>query len=375
MARSKKSSDSQNKQPELTRLDRDKLELDPENPRLAEYNLLGATDDEIVKTLWNLSDAREIAMSIAHGGFASHEPLLVEKMKRGDKYVVIEGNRRLTAVRVLLDPSLRKKVGATDLPKITSTLRASLQQLPCAVTTKAESWRYLGFKHVNGPATWGSYAKAKYIADIHEKYGVDLREIAQQIGDQNATVERLYHGLAVVKQAEEWGVFNRRNTYRNNFHFSHIYTGLGYDNIRTFLSLTPADRKKKAPVPKSKKKELGELLRWIYGSKEDGQEPKVKSQNPDLRLLDLTLGSPRGIRALRSDLPLENAKEAADGDTRLLIQAMDQSKHHLQKAGFHLALGMSSATGDEQESILEAARDIEKLARALVRNVRAEATE
>lgn len=34
----------------------------------------------------------------------------------------------------------------------------------------------LTFKHVNGPAKWSSYAKAKYIAEIHQKYNIELAE-------------------------------------------------------------------------------------------------------------------------------------------------------------------------------------------------------
>lgn len=168
------------------------LRLDPSNPRLAELGIPGdATQTDLVKALWDEMAVEEVAMSIAYSGYFKHEPLFVEDSGDGT-YVVIEGNRRLAAVMLLLDGALRQKVKATKLPTISAERRAELSELPVIVTTRKDSWRYLGFKHVNGPATWGSYAKAQYIAFVHNNYGVPLDDIADQIGDRNSTVLRMY---------------------------------------------------------------------------------------------------------------------------------------------------------------------------------------
>ena len=82
------------------------------------------------------------------------------------------------------------------------------------IGTRQDSWRHLGFKHVNGPAKWGSYAKSRYIADVHRKYDVPLDDIARQIGDTHRTVQRLYRALMVLEQAEKLEVFDREDRYR-----------------------------------------------------------------------------------------------------------------------------------------------------------------
>ena len=101
----------------------------------------------------------EVAMSIAYSGYFEHEPLFVEKDQRDGFYTVIEGNRRLAAIRLLLDEQLRKRLRATNLPAITQARADQISLLPVIVTTREDSWRYLGFKHVNGPATWGCTPK------------------------------------------------------------------------------------------------------------------------------------------------------------------------------------------------------------------------
>lgn len=283
----------------------DKLLLDPANPRLVEHGVEeGASQAVLVKSLWTMMAVQEVAMSIAHNGFFRHEPLIVEA--QGSKYVVLEGNRRLAAVRILLDDELRKRLKATDLPnidKLDRGRRDSLASLPCVVTTRRDVWQYLGFKHVNGPATWGSYAKAQYVAQVHHDYGVPLEDIAEQIGDTHSTVERMYRGLMVIEQAEEAKVFRRSNSYKK-FGFSHIYTGLDKPGIQQFLGITDKKRSERKPVPPSRVKQLGELCRWLYGDKSQEIEPVMQSQNPDLKILDAVLLNPKGVQSLRDGLPL-----------------------------------------------------------------------
>jgi len=79
--------------------------------------------------------------------------------------------------------------------KLSADALNKLKELPAIISNRKESWRYLGFKHVNGPAKWSSYAKAAYIAEVHRDYKVSLADIANQIGDRHNTVQRLYPRL------------------------------------------------------------------------------------------------------------------------------------------------------------------------------------
>src|SRR6266576_3364359 len=84
------------------------LMFNAKNPRLAEFGLSeDATQSQILQTLWKNMAIQEIAMSIAHSGYFNHEPLFVERGP-GNKFVVIEGNRRLAAVNLLLHAELRE---------------------------------------------------------------------------------------------------------------------------------------------------------------------------------------------------------------------------------------------------------------------------
>lgn len=345
-----------------THLELGKLLLDGKNPRLAELGISEtASQFELLKALWDEMAVEEVAMSIAYSGYFEHEPLFVEENNDG-KYVVIEGNRRLAAVKLLVDASLRHKVKATRLPAIDTAATEKLKTLPVILTTRKESWRYLGFKHVNGPATWGSYAKAQYIAYVHKNYKVPLDDIAAQIGDGNSTVLRMYRGLMIVEQAEKAKVFSRADIAKNKFSFNYIYTGMDYPGIVGFLGLRTKGTTPEKPVPPSKVKNLGDLLLWLYGRDSSDIPSLIRSQNPDLKTLDTVLLTDTGIKALRDGLPLTVAHDISQGDERLFRQALQQAKQALQKALGTLTTGYNSSETD----MLQIADDIESLAHDLV---------
>ena len=331
------------------------LEFDRNNLRLAEYGVSAkATDEEVISILWDAMDVMELVQSIAASGFFPHEKLIIAK--EGRKNVVIEGNRRLAAVRVLVDPEIAKKNEWT-LPAITGERRESLKMLPVFVESRETAWRYLGFKHVNGPAKWSSYAKAKYIADVHSKYSVPLAEIAQQIGDGHRTVQRLFRGLMVLEQVEREKIWNRDDRSRPRLSFSHLYTGLDYDGISAFVSLKSLDEETKSPVPKTKLKELGELCVWLYGSKKAGTQPAVETQNPHLRQLDAILRNREAIAALRDTNDVSISYEYSRPASAVLEEALLSAKRSLQKARGFLTTGF-----DGSEDMLKVAGTVADLA-------------
>lgn len=333
----------------------DKLNFDRQNPRLSEYGITpGTTDGEIMQTLWDTMDVRELVQSISASGFFAHEPLIVTTEKA--KLVVIEGNRRLAAVKILLDPSTIVTNGY-EIPQVTPSLRKSLEKIPIQRESRESAWRFLGFKHVNGPAKWSSYAKAKYISDVHSDYSIPLTEIAEQIGDRHQTVQRLYRGLMVIDQAERLKVFDREDRFRTRFAFSHLYTGLDGDGISSFLEIKLATEETKDPVPVKKKKELGELCLWLYGSKKKDTPPVVQTQAPDLWQLNDVLKSREATAALRDNCDLETAFELSRPQNAVFEEALIRAKRELTKARATLTTGYDGA-----EELLRIAGDIANLA-------------
>jgi hypothetical protein len=324
------------------------------DPDHSSKKLNAATQNpEYPKILWEAMDVRELVQSIAASGYFAHEPLIVTT--EGKKNIVIEGNRRLAAVKVLLDGPPEES--EWEIPKLTRAAQAALQTLPVIHSTRKDSWRYLGFKHVNGPAKWSSYAKAKYIAEVHRKYKVSLEDIANQIGDRHRTVQRLYRGLMVIDQAERDKVYDREDKFRPRFAFSHLYTGLDYDGVTAFLHLKPENEETEDPVPKGRKKELGEFLVWLFGSRKAKKPPVVESQNPHLRQLNAVLKSREALAALRDTSDLAAAFELSRPPSAVFEEALLKAKRELTRARANLTAGF-----DNSEELLRIAGTVAEIA-------------
>ena len=311
------------------------LAFDKKNPRLVEFDI-STKESDLIRFLWETMDIRELMLSIAASGYFEHEPVIVAK-ERGE-HVVIEGNRRLAAVKLLLDPSLQKGLSG-KMPKASNEVRQSIEEIPCLLSSRQAAWRYLGFKHVNGPQKWGSYAKSQYIANVHRNYGIPLDEIAHQIGDTHNTVRRLYRGLMVIEQAERAGVYDRGDRWYSRFYFSHLYVGLQSSGFSEFLNLMPAKEEEVEPVPKEKQEHLGELLVWLYGSKGAKRPPVVQSQNPDLRRLSKVLVNTEALAAMRGGAELTLAFEASRPSGNVFSEVLVGAKQNLEKARSVLSTG------------------------------------
>lgn len=311
----------------------EQLHFDYKNPRLVEFQITAKTKEkDIINILWDEMAVNEIVMSILAHGFFENEAMyaVVEQ----NVLVVVEGNRRLAAVKAILQPDLINNSGMNKFKnKITDQLREQLEtNLPVIVLkNREEAWRYIGFKHVNGAAKWGSYAKAQYIASVHEEFGISLENIAEQIGDTNKTVLKLFQGLMILRQADRETDFKIDDVYRKRLFFSHIYTALGYEGYQDFLGIKEQDNLSFS-VPTQKLKELEEVMFWLYGSQSKDIKPVIESQNPDLKRLNNVLQKRESLEALRAKSDLNVAFDLSLEGADVLYSSLVEAKVSLQKA-------------------------------------------
>jgi ParB-like nuclease domain len=342
------------------------LHFDYKNPRISEFDINENTpESDILRVLWSAMGIEEIVLSIKASGFFQYEPLYV--VEEGGRNIVIEGNRRLAAVKAILEPS---KVNFPGVNKnnlnVSQLIKDQLAELPVVIVPNRQSaWKFIGFKHINGPQKWGSYAKAQYISEIYNEYHIPLTEIASQLGDTFNTVEKLYQGLQVINQAERKGLFKRTDVVANRLFFSHLYTGLQQSGFKTYLGIDGVPMDSFDPVPEEKLPELEELLNLLYGSKTKKIEPVIKSQNPDLRQLDAVLKKPEARVALKNGMSLITAFDLTRPKAVTFEEHLLGAKLSLQKASSFLSEGFDGTNMD----LLEEADSIANMSDRLHRQM------
>lgn len=350
---------------EIVRCSPDQLCFDPQNPRLVGMSPL-VDEIQILNRLWIEMNVKELVMSILANGFFETEALYVVEEK--GKKVVVEGNRRLAAVKAILNPELIKNGAmAIFVDQITEEIRQKLKEgIPVIYqSSREESWRYIGFKHVNGAVKWDSLAKAKYIALVHNEYKVPIEQIAEQIGDSNRTIAKLYQGLMVLEQAERETEFRIDDVDANKLYFSHLYTALMYEGYQKYISFNPNNIGPN-PIPNDSIANLQELMYWIYGSKSKSIRPIVQHQNPDLRKLESALRSTDSIQLLRAGRPLEVAYEKSLNPSELLYKSIVLATENVQTAMSKIA------SYDGSLAILDAVKQLAENADILLGVVRSQ---
>jgi len=185
------------------------LRLDPENPRLP-VRIRGKSQSTILAYLYEHGVLEELAQSYMDHGYFRNEPLIaIEHGQVGN--VVIEGNRRLAALKVLLAaPEAGDLAFTMDAPE---DKIARLKRVPCFfVSSRDDVSAYIGFRHIGGIKTWESEAKARYILGQVKQLAADgstdpFRDLGRRVGSNSQGVRNSYLAIRILEYGrEEFGL-------------------------------------------------------------------------------------------------------------------------------------------------------------------------
>ncbi|MCP4348396.1 MAG: ParB N-terminal domain-containing protein [Desulfobacterales bacterium] len=350
------------KQSEIVLVDYKKIYFDnEENPRLP-GKLAGADDREILNHMVLRGNALELMKSVGEKGFFAGEPLLVIKAKgKQGRYIVIEGNRRLSAVKLLHDPGLAtvKKVSLTEAA-------AGAKKKPDAIPVIIYPSRdhildYLGYRHITGIKEWESLAKTKYLHKLYQRSEESApdkkcKELARIIGSRADYVRKLLCALSVYNEIQDNDYFGIA-AKPGDISFSLITTALGYNNIQEFLGLESGEE----IHPENLNTEhLRELTIWMF-DKREGSTRIGESRN--LGMLAKVVSNPDSLEEFRAAKTLEAAYMASEGPNDMVIKAIMYSGEQLDMA-YKYAIGITLGPTELKrlEHISKTALAIKKLA-------------
>lgn len=312
------------------------LLLDVDNPRLASPSS-GADQDELLKELYDEFALDDVISSFAQNGYFSEEPLIgvaTEDSEGEQKYVIVEGNRRLAALKLLLFESNRDLVSAKDIPQLDSEILGKLNPVPLApYQSRKEIIPYLGVRHITGVKQWKSIAKARFMHLLLTTEGYSLQQIGNIVGNRAEVVQRWLLTLYVLNQANEIAAPNSWTEIAKGFKFSFLYTGLGYQNVRKYLDIPlgvlriPIE----SPVPAEKHESLIYHMNDMYGPPPGSKLGKV-TESRTIRQLAGVYGSEEAVEALRGGASLEEAYRRTRGEEEELLDLLREARYKLDQA-------------------------------------------
>lgn len=339
------------------------LLFDSKNPRYPK-TLLGADEPGVIKWMLDNANIIELMNSIGEQGYFSAEPLVVvPSLLHPGKFEVIEGNRRLTAVKLLQNPGLAS-VKRKSVSTVAAVAKQKPSELPCLVYDRQEDvLHFLAFRHVTGILAWDPLQKARYLkrlAGTDELKDLDRaelrRRLAKEIGSTPNYVARLLGGLAVFESIEEEDFFGIPNLDAESDRYTVLTTAVtSYSNIAKFLGLETATD---SELSKVNKDHLKKLARWLFERSPGGKARVPESR--DLQKLSRVIGKKEALARFEDGHSLEEADLLTDGPLEGFRSALEGAKSRLEVARevVHLTAGQLTdadvRTVEEMKSLVTA---------------------
>lgn len=317
----------------------DELLLDPLNPRLGRENANADTTQAKVLELMKDWSLEELAVSFIESGFWPQEALLVVKEKLYGKpaLVVVEGNRRLAALKLLrVAPDKRRGDKRWSALLDGKTLPPQLfDRIPyIEVESRTDVDAFLGFRHVTGIMEWRPVEKAEYIAKLIEQRGMTYADVTRRIGSRVPTVRQNYISYRLFLQMEDQEEISTKQVEQK---FSVLFLSLRSEGVQSYLDIDIKAEPNDAirPVPRDRLKQLAKFALWLFGS--DGKEPLIT----DSRQVDKfgkILESKQATEYLErtKDPKFDFAYQLAGGDEVEIITLLGEAADNVE-----LALGQA----------------------------------
>ena len=303
------------------------LDFDPHNPRFPAEVAAGPVTDLIERFV---RDERllEVVNSIADQGYFAGEPLLVVWQKETDRYIVVEGNRRLAALK-LLSGLLDVPPGRSSIEDACASAKHRPTEVPCLVFANEDLiLRYLGFRHITGIKSWGSLQKARYIKKLRDRFYADIPAaeqrvaLAREIGSRADYVGAVLAALNLYDRAEGQNFYGVNGLEPREIDFSVLTTALSYTNISSYVGLEGRQDGDGANV---RDEALKNLLTWMFVARSN-QKP-VLGDSRNLKQLAAVVESPAATRVLVDTGNLEAAFQLSRGPSvalSLLLKGVDK---------------------------------------------------
>lgn len=383
----------------------ERILLDDENPRLVQYTdgLKSISQDDLIQILFENFDTETVALSLSKNGYFDEEPIIVipnnlpaginlSEMDYADSvnalqlllqknpevnFTVIEGNRRLSAIKLLTDTALRSKlsIGKHYPTPENIYIHKDISFIPCIVySSRDEINDYLGVRHISGLLKWEAFAKAAYIANTIQKEiekgkssSDAVKSVQETVGDRSDVLKKQYILYKLFQEAKT--DITEFDTKPIVFKFSLLNVMYNSPSIREYIGVkgyNEVDFENRI-VPVENIEKLQQVLTWIYGNTITGERPILTDSRLITSHLSPIVRSQEAITYLTKYRDIEGAYERTNGEKEFLLKNLTKAFRTIQES-----LGFAYKYKDDAE-ILEKVREFEEIMKVLKQNLKSDA--
>lgn len=344
----------------------EKLYLDENNPRLPK-SIQGAKEEDILQYMLLDASLIELMLAIGMNDFFPGEQLLV--IKDRDKYKVIEGNRRLSAVKLLNNPNL-VKVQKTKIQKVIEETSYRPTEIPCLIFEKEEDiHNYLGYRHITGIKEWKLLEKARYLFELWQSQYKDLdlnqaaRELAKSIGSRKDYIKRILIGYQIFYKIEDEAFYKISGLDDTTFYFNYIADSLNKTHIADFLGINLKEIDDITQI-NINNENLEQWTKWLFEKNSEGKT-RLIGNSSDLSSLNKVLSHNDAKKAfIEKGYSLESALDLTGESDNQFYTYLYNALHQLENAD-RLVIKVNI----KFDEVADQVRDIRSLATKIARSL------
>lgn len=319
-------------------LEIDQIYLDPNNPRFTSLKWDEISDEKITDeaiqsiTRQKLEDEfsiHKLVENIETNGFLPIDRVIVKNIK-DDKFVVLEGNRRICAAKIILEKY-------NNYPELVNEdVLESIKKIQCLVYTGTDAqpaWIFQGLRHIIGIQEWPAYNKAKLLVKLMEDDNLSLSEVGKKFGLTSYGAAQWIRGYFAFMQAAEESDYTREVDEKAYPYFQEIFSRSN-PIFKDWMKWNDSEFHFEDNL------KFNEFLSWLYPRDEEIKEEgiellgdwdnrKIKRSN-DIRIISYLLReSLSDFDMFRNDGDLEKAQNSAN--TKKYLESQDPSINTLDK--------------------------------------------
>jgi hypothetical protein len=376
------------------------IDLDPLNPRIVSYTNGNKelSQIDLISILYEYFDTQTVAMSLTANGYFNEEPIIIvpnslpdgfvfdktddpdiitaelkKLVEAGEiKFTVVEGNRRVSTIKLLLDKDLREKIGVEKSYPFTTSqdIINDIEKVPCIIyLNREEVSTYLGVRHIAGLLKWEAFAKAAYINETIEseiKKGTEdndaVKKVQDIVGDRSDTIRKQYIAYKLFLEARDDIDFDVKSLTNNFSLVTVLYNSPGireYMNVNSYSKVNLKER----IVPAENLQNFKNVLTWIFGNSKTGEQPILTDSRNITNKLSYVVNNESARNYLIKYKDLDGAFEHTNGEKEFLSKNLTKAARAIQTS-LQFAFKFK-----KDEDLLKQVQELEELLTALKSNL------
>ena len=345
----------------LQPINTDNLFLDPNNPRFLDFEEeIGTVPDERIRepgvqrrAFEKISrfDIRQLKDSIAEVGFLPMDRMVVRPIGNGN-YAIVEGNRRLAAIKSLLEDHEAGRELPQELTERLETIEVWVLDVDTELAAR-DQLLLAGLRHISGVKSWGPFQRAIALRALADEMRGDITAAGKALGIGRTSARRLLQALKALedlREDEEYGGFAKPSMFS---YFEEIMKSpairdgfLGWnrdtreftepENLRLFYSWIFPEEDQEPKIARGA--EIRDLAKVVadLGALEEFRKPGVSlaqalSMTEEMRQQDWERPLRKAVEALNA-IPIGALEKLSQEQKELLQQLISLAQRRLQIA-------------------------------------------